>query len=240
MNNNVVILIPARYGSSRFPGKPLARILGEPMISRVYSNMSVSGFGVYVVTDNDLIEKTLLDSQMNVLRVDDDVVSGSERIYLAQNRFLDEAQYIVNVQGDEPLLPAFRINELVQAHQNSDFDIMTIVIKREGGASFDNSNIVKVVYNPITCDCQYFSRSGVPAKAHIWYQHVGVYCYKKEALASFEKLPVGSWEATENLEQLRALEAGFKIGAILIDEELVGVDTPEDILRVEEILNGKK
>ncbi|MCB9093082.1 MAG: 3-deoxy-manno-octulosonate cytidylyltransferase [Halobacteriovoraceae bacterium] len=238
----MVILIPSRYGSTRFPGKPLSKISGKSLIQRVYDNVSSSGFATYVVTDHSKIAEHVENFQGQVLRVDDDVASGSERIALAYQRHLSsEAEYIVNVQGDEPLLTGHRVKELVEFHQNSDFDICTMYRKRDDGGK-NNPNIVKIALNELTGRCLYFSRAAIPyvrgddRPEGPWYQHIGVYCFKKESLLKFFKLKATALEETECLEQLRALENGMTIGALEVTEQLMGVDTPEDVEALEKIL----
>lgn len=242
---SVVVLIPARFGSSRFPGKPLAMIAGESMIQRVYNNCKKSGFETAVVTDNDDIEKHVLSFGGKVVRVDDDVPSGSERIALAFQRFFEKnnAEYVINVQGDEPLLRGEILKELAEFHATSSFDITTLVRERESSEEdFKNPNVVKAVWAK-SKQCLYFSRQSLPydrdgEKDHSWYQHVGVYSYRPGALLDFVKLPMANLEDLEKLEQLRALENGMTIGAILTTQKLIGVDVPEDIKKVEGALRG--
>lgn len=238
------ILIPARYGSSRFPGKPLAKILGVSMIERVYKNALTSGFETHVVTDNDEIEKHVLGFGGKVLRVDDDVPSGSERIALAYERFLQEKNpsLVINVQGDEPLLKGDVLKELAEFHLGSKFDLTTLVRERNASEEdFKNTNVVKAVWSEVSKQCFYFSRESLPhdrdgKNDHSWYQHIGVYSYKPEALLKFVKLPLSRLENLEKLEQLRALENGLQIGAIITTQKLMGVDVPEDIKKVEGVL----
>lgn len=241
------ILIPARFGSSRFPGKPLAKILGQTMIERVYKNSLLSGFKCHVVTDNDEIEKEVKSFGGHVLRVDDDVPSGSERIALAFERFLqiEKPQLVINVQGDEPLLNGEILRELAEFHLKSNFDITTLLRERKAPEEdFKNTNVVKAVFGETSGQCFYFSRESLPhdrshLNTHTWHQHIGVYSYRPEALLNFVKLPVSRLEDLEKLEQLRALENGFSIGAVLTTQKLMGVDVPEDVQKVEGVLRGK-
>lgn len=235
-----LILVPARYGSSRFPGKPLAKIHDKPMIQYVVENCIASGFDYAVVTDNDEIESTLKELNANVVRVDDDVPSGSERIALAYERFFSDKNYdyIINVQGDEPLLKGDLIKRVGESHENTNFAIMTAVKRRlSSEEQFQNPNIVKAVFSENSKQCFYFSRASVPfareSNTHDWYQHIGIYCYKKEALTKFVSHPMSELEDLEKLEQLRALENGMTIGGCELDVELIGVDTPEDLERIE-------
>ena len=243
----VVILIPARFASSRFPGKPLASILGKSMIERVYTNCVASGFPTYVVTDHESIEKHVKDFGGDVLRIDDDVPSGSERIALAYERYLKHEQpdLVINAQGDEPLLKGEVLKELADFHLGSQFDIATLVRERSvSNEDFKNPNIVKAVYSSISKQCLYFSRQSLPydrdgGREYVWYQHIGVYSYRPLALSSFVKLPLARLEDLEKLEQLRALENQMSLGAILTTDKLIGVDVPQDIQKVDGALSDK-
>lgn len=236
----VVILIPARFASSRFPGKPLAKIKGVSMVERVFKNCAASGFPSYVVTDNEEIEAHVKSFGGAVLRVDDDVPSGSERIALAYERFCQKLSpdLVINVQGDEPLLKGDVLKELAEFHLNSTYDIATLVRERKASEEdFKNPNVVKAVLTDAG-ECLYFSRESLPhdregKNLHSWFHHIGVYSYKPLALSRFVKLPLGKLENLEKLEQLRALENGMKIGAIRTTQKLIGVDVPEDIHKVE-------
>lgn len=245
--SNALILIPARYGSSRFPGKPLAKILDKPMIQHVIENCKASGHDCAVVTDDERIENVLNNLELPCVRVDDEVSTGSERIALAYERFFSNKDYdfIVNAQGDEPLLKANTIKKLVEYHGKSGFDIATAVKTRSSSEEdFKNPNIVKCVYSEKDGKCLYFTRASAPHfrdnASGEWHQHIGLYSYKISALKSFVKLEESRLEKAEKLEQLRAMENGMSLGAIILDETLIGVDTPEDIHRIEGVLSGEK
>ena len=241
---SVVVLIPARFGSSRFPGKPLAQIAGRSMIERVYSNCKASGFETAVVTDNEEIETHVKSFGGIVLRVDDDVPSGSERIALAYQRFFEntKADLVINVQGDEPLLQGDVLKELAEFHLKSSYPITTLLRARKvSEEDFKNPNVVKAIWSEPTKQCLYFSRQSLPydrdgGRDYNWYQHIGVYSYRPEALLAFVKMPMSKLEDLEKLEQLRALENGYSLGAILTTQKLMGVDVPEDIKKVEGVL----
>lgn len=237
-----VVLIPARFQSTRFPGKPLAPINGRSMIEWVYTRAKLCGFPTYVVTDDARIEKAVKAFGGEVLRVDDNVPSGSERIALAYQRFIkkDPAQFVVNVQGDEPLLQGEILKSLVEFHQKTDFDITTLVRQRARSENdWQNPNVVKAVMG-LNGRCSYFSRASVPyerdGQTAPWFQHIGVYCYRVEALEKFVTLAATQLENLEKLEQLRAMENGMSFGALVTTQRLIGVDTPEDVKRVEEAL----
>ena len=246
--SRVLVLIPGRYASSRFPGKPLAQIAGKSMIQRVFENCTLKGVSpsfdiqAYVVTDNQEIENHVKAFGGNVVRVDDEVESGTERIYLAFQKSADkEFDLIINVQGDEPLLTSAELERLVQFHLDSKFDIATLVKKNESIEEFKNPNIVKAIVSPSGA-CLYFSREAIPYLKEekdfsSWWQHIGVYSYRPKALQKFCESPLGVYEKTERLEQLRALEEGLSIGALVTNLNLMGVDTPEDIKKLAEVLS---
>lgn len=254
---NVLILIPARYDSSRFPGKPLASISGQSMIERVAKNCRalfdkshVSGH-VVVVTDDQRIEKHLQERALEVVRVDDELSSGTERIALAWQRHFGEQKwdYIVNVQGDEPLLEASLLYQLIADQEQKNWDISTLVRPRrqarEGEKSYQdylNPNKVKAIFSKESGRCFYFSRSPIPYHQRgetpkLWHTHIGVYSYRPQALKDFTARAISHFEQQERLEQLRALEIGLSLGAIETDANLIGVDTPEDIVLVEGVLS---
>ena len=251
----VLILIPARFASTRFPGKPLATILGISMIQRVLENCSHAHalgfeFDTFVVTDNQKIEDHIKLFSPNVVRVDDDVSSGTLRIQLAHERFFKDKNYdlVVNVQGDEPLLESSDLVRLAQFHLKNSFDITTLVKKQIGfEKEFYDSNKVKVAMSEDSGAAFYFSRAAIPykrdkvpdVKNDYWFLHIGVYSYKPDALKRFANNTETRLEQLEKLEQLRALEIGLSIGAHQTESFVVGVDCPEDIKKVEEVLNGR-
>ena len=245
--SDTLILIPARFQSARFPGKPLAPLDNVPMIKRVHELCLATGFDSYVVTDNEQIENCVKEYSQNVLRVDDDVESGTERIELAFRRFFkssDKYGFIINVQGDEPLLKPDSIKRLRQEHGKSSFDVMTLVRKEIDQNLSNDPNKVKAVYSSRDQRCLYFSRSLVPFyRANVddkyWYHHLGVYSYKVASLSEFVSFEPSRLEKIEKLEQLRGMENGLSYGAIEIFEKTFGVDHPDDIKKVEEILVEK-
>lgn len=257
MTSSALLLIPARYGSARFPGKPLAKITGQSMIQRVWERCQQAAqlaksssieFYPVVVTDDQRIEDHVFGFGGQVCRVDDDVSSGSERIRLAcQKYFGDRAwDFLVNVQGDEPLIAPESLVRLVQDHQKHRYDIMTMVKPQLGNQKdFQDPNRVKAVYSQVSSQCFYFSRAPIPyhkeqGVAPKWALHVGVYSYRPEALEKFCQAQTSRLESCEKLEQLRALELGLTLGAIEIEDRLIGVDTPEDIEVVEGVLSERQ
>ncbi len=238
--SNSIILIPARFASSRFPGKPLAAINGKPMIQHVIENCKETGLDYCVVTDDQRIEDFIKSINEKVVRVDDDVATGSERIALAYERFFKNRNYelVVNVQGDEPLLKAKTILEVTSSHLESTADIFTGLNERSSTEpDFDNPNIVKCIFNRKTGSCYYFSRAKVPfsreREPYSWYQHIGIYSYRPQALLKFVSLDASYHENLEKLEQLRALDNNMTINAKIINVKLIGVDVEEDIKKVE-------
>jgi len=255
--NSLVLLIPARYQSQRLPGKPLAMLAGESLISRVAKKAlecqklcekAQLKMEMAVVTDDQRIADHVTQAGFKAVRVDDDVPSGSERIFLAYQRFYKDQKVdlILNMQGDEPLLNGSSLFQLIRTHlARPEFEIMTLVHpKLKTHPDFLDPNRVKAVYSAETKECHYFSRASLPferdgaSEKALWYQHVGVYSYRPQALAAFCQATPTLLETQEKLEQLRAIELGFRIGAEEIDYESMGVDTPEDIHKVEGVLRG--
>jgi 3-deoxy-manno-octulosonate cytidylyltransferase (CMP-KDO synthetase) len=218
------------------------------MIQRVFENCTLMGASpsfdtqAYVVTDNQEIENHVKSFGGNVVRVDDDVASGTERIHLAFQKSSDKKfDLIINVQGDEPLITGSELERLVQFHLDSQFDIATLVKNNDSIEEFKNPNIVKAIVTPSGA-CLYFSRESIPHLSEekefsSWWQHIGVYSYRPKALQKFCESPLGVYEKVERLEQLRALEQGLSIGALVTNLNLIGVDTPEDIKKLTEVLS---
>ena len=261
----MLVLIPARFNSTRFPGKPLAPILGKSMIQRVYENCleanlnslpSFQGdqysapynliFETCVVTDSSEIESHLLEVNARVCRIDDEVNTGSERVFLAFKRHFSNKGYdlVVNMQGDEPLLGGLELRKLCLFHLENGGDIATLIRKRTDlDQEFSNKNVVKVIYSQPTGLCLYFSRAQIPyfvddKLSSEWYQHIGIYSYKIDALEKFSQASPGFYEKRESLEQLRALEIGMTIKGLKTDAKLIGVDIPSDIPKVERVLTN--
>lgn len=244
--DKVLILIPARFASSRFPGKPLAKIGNKTMIQTVYENCIQSGFKACVVTDSSEIEDHVNSIGGLVRRVDDDVPSGSVRIKLAYERYFKDENFelLINVQGDEPLLKADELKRLAEFHLSSKFDIATLVRPMEpSDEGFNDPNKVKVIYSEKKGICHYFSRASIPftrdesSPLKQWFLHIGVYSYLPESLVEFGNNDLGYYEDLEKLEQLRALELGMNIGAVTTNRELIGIDTPEDLIKLAGVTN---
>ncbi len=252
MSIQTAVIIPARYASTRFPGKPLALIKNRSMIERVFERcvQAEKIDIVMVATDDNKIFSHVHEFGGEAVMTSPDAASGSDRIFEAiQHPELLNAEIIINVQGDEPFIPPSLIDELVIfLLQNPDIPVVTAVCPLPMH-ELTNPNVVKVVTRKQheKYFALYFSRSPIPYQrdslayddlaAHpIYWQHIGLYGYRRSALVAFHELPKGELEKLESLEQLRMLEAGWQIGIIRTNYSGLGVDTPEDIARAETLI----
>ncbi len=236
-------VIPARWGSTRFAGKVLADINGKPMIEHVWQRCRQSRLldQVIIACDDQRIVKAAEKFGAKAILTLRDHSSGTDRIAEAVANV--KATIVVNIQGDEPLIHHSIIDALVKALNKDTACLMATVIKTiQIKDELENPNVVKVVIDSQD-NALYFSRSVIPCdrdKAGIqkvkYYKHLGIYAYRKNFLMTFRDMPKSRLEQAEQLEQLRALEAGVKIKTVLTDIETVGVDTPEDLARVAKIL----
>lgn len=243
-----VALIPARYASSRLPGKPLVEIAGKPMIQHVYERAggARSIDRVIVATDDERIRDFVRDFGGEVVMTSTDHHSGTDRI-AAVARELGDLSVVVNVQGDEPMLDPSILELLVDALEATDCDCATPVSRIVETRELFDTNIVKVVlrrdFAPL-----YFSRSPIPCvrdvaaedwvERHAFYRHVGVYAYRPSALERFIHAPASALERCEQLEQLRMLDLGMTMLCVETEYDGIAVDTPEDVMRVEARLTG--
>ena len=232
-----VIAIPARYGSTRFPGKPLAMLCGKPMIQHVYEKAAASKAAqVLVATDDDRIAQAVRAFGGQAVMTSPDHPSGSDRICEAVRGI--DCDVVVNVQGDEPLIPTRVIDELIDAMAGDDApEMATVAVPGTRAELADNPNKVKVVFGTDGM-ALYFSRAPIPflrtgGEDVPLYLHWGIYAYRKDVLLRYVTLPPGKLEMCEKLEQLRALENGIGIKVLLSDLQSIGVDTPEDLARAE-------
>ncbi len=236
----IVGFIPARAESSRFPGKPLADILGKPMIVRVWERVSAceSLSRVYVATDSERIMKGAADYGAEAIMTYGDHASGSDRVAEASRTLgLAPNDIVVNVQGDQPLMDVEMIDQVVgPLIQDESIPMTTLIYRIVREEEIHHPNAVKTVFD---CDgfALYFTRStvpfpGSPQDGGIYFKHHGIYGFRNDFLQKFSQLPVGNLERVERLEQLRALENGFKIKVVITDKDSVEVDTPEDLERV--------
>ena len=234
-------IIPARYGSTRFPGKPLAEIHGKPMFWHVFTRASQCPDlkKVVLATDDDRILTAARKLDVPVLMTRPDHPSGTDRVLEAANLLRVPPQsVVVNIQGDEPALEPKMLSELLQPFAKPEAQVTTLV-KPISSAQVNNPDIVKVVFSK-SGKALYFSRSAIPhtnpdlTGEH--YGHIGVYAFKINALKQFVSLTPSRLEMTEKLEQLRLLENDIPIDVVLTEFESVGVDRPEDIDRVSRFL----
>ena len=231
-----VIVIPARYGSTRFPGKPLVPIAGISLIQRVHDRAKKSerAEAVYVATDDDRIFEHVRGFGGNVVKPEGDFQTGTDRIAAALPLIEATAgtfDVIVNVQGDEPLIDIAEVDALIDRLANSDADIGTLACPLETDEEFANRDVVKVVVDDFG-NALYFSRAPIGSRTTAL-RHIGVYAYRREAITRFVSLPQSTLERAESLEQLRGLQQRFKIVVLQTSKPHLGVDRPEDVFRVE-------
>ncbi|MBQ7170575.1 MAG: 3-deoxy-manno-octulosonate cytidylyltransferase [Synergistaceae bacterium] len=238
---NILGVIPARYASTRFPGKPLADILGKPMIMRVYerAKMSEALSGLVVATDDARIYDCVVNADGHAVMTDSSLPNGTARCEQALRICGGDYDAVINIQGDEPLLDPVMIDEVAGLLEND----CCATLCREIHGDAGNPNAVKVV---MTLDgyALYFSRSVIPYKRNASdlpvYEHIGIYGYRTEFLREYVSLSDTPLSMAESLEQLRILEHGrrIRVGIIRSEGKSIGVDTPEDLQRVREILNA--
>jgi len=240
---NATGIIPARYASSRFPGKPLADILGKPMIQWVYERACRAKFldEVIVATDDQRIFDNVVEFGGQVIMTSAQAANGTERVAEVAKNI--NSTFILNIQGDEPLIDPETIDQLVILMRKSpETPVGTLVKQIVRREDLINPNIPKVVVDKY-CYALYFSRSIIPCyrdekqpekwlNKSVYYQHIGMYIYHRDFLLEFVKLPASKLEKIEQLEQLRVLENGYKIKVALTESDSIGVDVPEDIDRV--------
>ncbi len=230
-----VIVIPARWASSRFPGKPLAPIAGVSLIQRVYERASQSerAVAVYVATDDERIARHVQSFGGRVVRPEGLFATGTDRIAASLSMLDEPYDQVVNVQGDEPLIDVRSIDAVIAALDLPDVDMATLACPIESDAEFASRDVVKVVTD-LAGDALYFSRAPIPYAARsIARRHIGLYGYQVPVLRALSGMNPSPLEAAESLEQLRALQNGFKIRVLHTDETHLGVDRPEDVMRVE-------
>ncbi len=241
---DVLILIPARMASTRLPGKPLADIAGEPMIVHVMRRAQAAGVGpVVVATNSEAIAACVEKAGGRAVMTRADHASGSDRIFEALETADAErrARIIVNVQGDLPTLAPSDIAAAIEPLADPAVDIGTLAAEIRRPEERVNPSVVKVVGTPVSARrlrALYFTRATAPAGDGPLYHHIGLYAYRREALARFVGLPPSPLEQREKLEQLRALEAGMRIDVTIVDSMPLGVDTPEELERARDILKG--
>lgn len=243
-----IAIIPARYASTRFPGKPLALLGGLPVIQRVYEQAFSVLPEAYVATDDERIFQCVEAFGGRAVMTRTDHKSGTDRIQEAVEHIGTEADVIINIQGDEPFVQASQLQTLMQLFDDTTTQIGTLGKRFESMEAVQNPNSPKIV-----CDQRgfalYFSRSVIPfvrgketaewLKHYPFLKHLGLYAYRREVLREVTQLPQSPLEQAESLEQLRWLENGYRIRVGLTDVETVGIDTPEDLTRAEAFLAAR-
>lgn len=242
-------IIPARYASTRFPGKPLAVLGGKTVIQRVYEQVSSLLDEVYVATDDERIFQAVEAFGGRAVMTRSDHKSGTDRIEEAAEKIGSQADVIINVQGDEPFIQPSQIKTLMQLFDAPETQIGTLGKRFENIEGIENPNSPKIVTDNRGF-ALYFSRSPIPfvrgkersewLANYPFLKHLGIYAYRREVLREVTQLPQGNLEKAESLEQLRWLENGYRIRVGLTDVETVGIDTPEDLKRAEEFLKTMK
>lgn len=243
-------VIPARYASTRFPGKPLAMLGGKSVIQRVYEQVSSVLDCAYVATDDERIRQAVEAFGGKAVMTSPDHKSGTDRIEEAVQKIGGSFDVVINVQGDEPFIQRSQLEEIISCFDDAETQIATLgkpFDKAQGFAAVENPNSPKIVVD--NCGyALYFSRSVIPfirgketaewMDHYPFLKHLGIYAYRTEVLHEITRLPQSSLELAESLEQLRWLQNGYRIKVGLTDVETVGIDTPEDLERAEAFLKG--
>ena len=242
MKKKILGIIPARYSSTRFPGKPLADINGKPMIQHVYERAikAKSLSSLLIATDDERIFNAAKNFDANAVMTDSDLPNGTARCEQAVKNFNQKFDAVINIQGDEPLLDPLMIDEVAELLNGCEAATLCSELKED----FENPNIVKVVMSQDKY-ALYFSRSLIPYQRNKnlnikIYQHIGIYGYDLEFLKKYVTLEPTPLSETESLEQLKILEHGYKIKIKVTDSKIksLGVDTPEDLEKVREIIKN--
>ena len=247
---NYIGIIPARYASTRFPGKPLAVIGGKSMIQRVYEQALKANLLSYVVvaTDDNRIEKHVQSFGGKAIMTSHLHKSGTERCNEVIEILKEKYDVVVNIQGDEPFINPGQIDKLVSCFSEKNVEIATLVKKIDSSSELFNTNVVKAIINHEK-QAIYFSRNPIPyyrgkeqnvwKENHEYYKHIGIYAYRSDILDSITKLKASPLEKVEKLEQLRWVEHGISIKVTETALESRGIDTPEDLKRAMEELGDK-
>jgi 3-deoxy-manno-octulosonate cytidylyltransferase (CMP-KDO synthetase) len=248
MQPSVVAIIPARWRSNRFPGKPLALIAGKPMIQHVVERARQVPLlsRVVVATDDERIAAAVAAFGGEAVLTRSDHVSGTDRLAEATDLLgLAENDVVVNIQGDQPLFPPEVVEQVARPLlDDPTLPMSTLIYKIIRPEEITDPNHVKTVFDR-NGNALYFSRAPIPFQRNpeepispTYYKHLGFYAYRKGFLRTFVSLPEGEWERFEKLEQLRALEYGYRIRVVLTEHDSIEVDTPQDALRVEEMIQS--
>jgi 3-deoxy-manno-octulosonate cytidylyltransferase (CMP-KDO synthetase) len=243
---HVIGIIPARYQSKRFPGKPLALLGGIPLIVRVLETVQNAKLisEAYVATDDDRIATTVRQHGGQVLMTSNDPPTGSDRVAEAASG-LARGELIINIQGDEPFLSGDVIDRVISTFDDPNVVMSTACSLIEDRSHADDPNVVKVVMDKAG-NALFFSRSRIPydrsgeAGAAQLYRHIGIYGFRRDFLMKFRSLERTPLEKSEGLEQLRALEHGYNIRTVIVDGEFPGIDSEEDLFKAEELLGKRR
>lgn len=246
---NFLALIPARYASTRFPAKPLAILGDKPIIQHVYERVSSIFDHAYVVTDDERIEACVKSFGGRCVMTGTHHKSGTDRCFEALEKLGAGFDVVINVQGDEPFIAASQLETIKQCFEDNDTQIATLVkpfVPTDGIEALENPNSPKVVLDNNSYAI-YFSRSVIPylrgvdkdewLSRHTFYKHIGLYAYRAEVLKEITSMPIGILEQAESLEQLRWLQAGYRIKVGTTNVETIGIDTPEDLERAKTFLS---
>jgi 3-deoxy-manno-octulosonate cytidylyltransferase (CMP-KDO synthetase) len=241
----VVAVIPARYASTRYPGKPLVDIGGKPMIQRTYERVaSVAGWDrIIIATDDERILNASRSFGAEVMMTSSTHLSGTDRCAEVLENLETSIEYIVNIQGDEPFIEPQQLVEITNA-MHSDAPILTLVKQITTIDTLFNPNCPKVVLDNKN-QALYFSRHAIPYMRglaqedwlahHRYFKHIGLYAYRVDILAEISKLPASNLETAEALEQMRWLQNGFSIQAVETQFETMGIDSPEDLEKIKKL-----
>jgi 3-deoxy-manno-octulosonate cytidylyltransferase (CMP-KDO synthetase) len=249
MNNSAfdrtLVLIPVRMASTRLPGKPLADIAGLPMIVQVAKRAQEAEVGrIIVAVDDQEVFDVVAAAGFEAVMTRNDHQSGSDRIYEAVTKFdpHGKAEFIINVQGDLPTIEPDAVRASLRPLENPAVDIATLTVEITDEHEKTNPNVVKIVGTPLSDSrlrALYFTRATAPYGNGPLYHHIGLYAYRRAALEKFVSLGPSVLEKRESLEQLRALEAGMRIDAEIVDSVPLGVDTPADLEKARAILAAR-
>lgn len=243
-----ISIIPARYASTRFPGKPLAVLGGKTVIQRVYEQVTSVLQEAYVATDDERIFNAVNEFGGKAIMTSSNHKSGTDRIEEAAEKLNTDADVIINVQGDEPFIQKSQLETVIHLFDDPQTQIATLGKRFESIEAVENPNSPKIVTD-VNNYALYFSRSVIPyirgkehqewLKSFPFLKHIGLYAYRRNVLNEITKLPQSPLEIAESLEQLRWLQNGYRIKVGLTDVETVGIDTPEDLTKAEEFLKTR-
>ena len=242
-----IAIIPARYASTRFPAKPLAILGGKPVIQRVYEQVTKVLSEAWVATDDERIFNTVVNFGGKAVMTRTDHKSGTDRIQEAVEKIENDADVIINIQGDEPFIQPSQIETICQQFDDANTQIATLGKFFSSMEEVKNPNSPKIILD-VNHFALYFSRSIVPfirgeqkeewIKSFPFLKHLGIYAYRRQVLKEITQLPQSPLELAESLEQLRWLQNGYRIKVGITDVETVGIDTPEDLKRAEDFLKN--